>query len=271
MTACRFTSEPLAGTAPQAATWWLVEDPGPWGDRAPATSRLPGIRDLVSNAQRRVLLVRPTTRRASTDAGIVVWIASGDGGQPVRYVADDPRDLPHWPVTGDPGVLRTSDETDAPRLLVCTNSARDACCGVVGRELLRTIGPRPGLWESSHLGGHRFAPTALAVQQGMTYGRLDHLAATRILASSSLDPELAPYMRGCPGLTAVEQVAQIAVLEAFGQAGTVTNVEGSTARVATTDGTVRTVVLAEVAVAARPASCGADPTTATAWVAAGVS
>ncbi|HEU5385864.1 MAG TPA: sucrase ferredoxin [Streptosporangiaceae bacterium] len=47
--------------------------------------------------------------------------------------------------------------------LVCTNGKRDRCCAVRGRPVAAAIADATGwdTWESSHLGGHRFAATAL--------------------------------------------------------------------------------------------------------------
>lgn len=262
MTPCRSTDEPLGGTAPLAQTWWLVEDPGPWGSRAPGTSRLDGVRELTSDDERRVLLVRPTQRRASIDQGIVVWIVPGAGGRPVRHVADDPQDLPRWPLTGHPGHVAEALDRDVPRLLICTNSARDACCGVVGRELVRALGPQDGVWESSHLGGHRFAPTGLQIEQGMVYGRLTADAAVAALTNPEPGAALVDYMRGRPSLTAQEQVAQIAVMRQTGQVGTSFRSVGAEVAVILPDGNTVTVMLQTVDLPDRPASCGAEPTPA---------
>lgn len=65
------------------------------------------------------------------------------------------------------------------RLLVCTHGSRDTCCGTLGvrlAQLLRECPASPDggahVWEVSHLGGHRFAPTLLAVPSWRVYGRL---------------------------------------------------------------------------------------------------
>ncbi len=262
MISCRLTDEPLAGTAPLARTWWLVEDPGPWGAGAPRTSRLEGVRDLTSYDARRVVLVRPTRPRATSGQGIVGWVVPGSGGRPVRHVAKDPQDLPHWPLTGDPRCIAETPSADIPRLLVCTNSARDACCGVVGRDLLRSLGPQRGLWESSHLGGHRFAPTALQAAQGMAYGRLTADVAAAALASPEPGMALVDYLRGSPSLTAQQQVAQIAVLRHTGQVGVAFVTTDRGVDVGLADGETLTVELRTIDLPERPASCGAEPTPA---------
>lgn len=220
MIGCRASAsaEPLAGTAPQASTWWLVEVPGAWGKQAVAECRVPGVAALRSDADRRVLLVRRPGRHPAQPRQEVVrvWSAPGSGGTlrqllvPVDQLADADanRDSLRWDVEPD---------SSAPRLLICTNAARDACCGLEGRALLRDLVGVAGVWECSHLGGHRFAATALQVRQGMVYGRLTPEAARDIAASDQVDPRWAAFLRGCPALSPELQATQVEVLRSVGR------------------------------------------------------
>ena len=67
--------------------------------------------------------------------------------------------------------------TEAPaEVLVCSHGARDRCCGGPGTRL--TIEVRAALGDlrirrTSHLGGHRFAPTALTLPDGRMWAFLD--------------------------------------------------------------------------------------------------
>lgn len=73
------------------------------------------------------------------------------------------------------GVVR--DLAGAPvqeTFLVCTHGSRDVCCGRLGPRLaqaLREAGHRE-VWEVSHFGGHRFAPTLWHLPSWRVYGRL---------------------------------------------------------------------------------------------------
>ncbi len=83
----------------------------------------------------------------------------------------------------DPRLGRLSPN---PLVLVCTNGRRDTCCAQFGRPaaaaLVATVArERRGalrrhrgvdVLESSHLGGHRFAPTAVVLPWGLVYGGL---------------------------------------------------------------------------------------------------
>lgn len=66
-----------------------------------------------------------------------------------------------------------------PQILVCTHGSRDRCCGVLGgvifaqlKNQLKMMLP-DAVWQVSHLGGHRFAPTALCLPLGLLLGRID--------------------------------------------------------------------------------------------------
>ena len=107
-----------------------------------------------------------------------------------------------------------------PLVLVCTNGRRDLCCAEVGRDRVNTLAPRSSgdaLWESSHLGGHRFAPTGAPALSGVVLGRAD---ASDVL--EALDGRLPLHRyRGRSSLAAGQQAAEAYVLAAIGadQAG----------------------------------------------------
>jgi hypothetical protein len=75
---------------------------------------------------------------------------------------------------------------DLPLLLVCTNAKRDQCCAIQGRPTAyAAAAAHPDrVWECSHLGGHRFAATALVLPHGFVHGRLDEDSATALLGAA---------------------------------------------------------------------------------------
>ena len=103
---------------------------------------------------------------------------------------------------------------DAPLWLVCTNGRRDRCCAEVGRPITAALAGRwpEATWETTHLGGHRFAGTLLALPSGHTLGRLDVASAVEacaILEKGSVPVEVS---RGRAGLTPAEQVRELHAL-----------------------------------------------------------
>jgi hypothetical protein len=202
-------AEPLAGTAPRARWWWLIEVPGPWGRTAVADCRVAAVRSLPSTDERRVLLIRPRGRHpaADPDAPLRVWFAGSLPGDPPPRRADlvDHTELHAWPPAGPPPERAVVDP-QAPVLAVCANSARDLCCGLDGRALVHSLDD-DRVWECSHLGGHRFAPTALLVGTGLVYGRLDTDAA-RSLMDMGPTPDTAAFLRGRSSLAPPAQAAE---------------------------------------------------------------
>lgn len=58
-------------------------------------------------------------------------------------------------------------------LLVCTHGTRDRCCGTLGVKLVKALrGQGVEVWEVSHLGGHRFAPTLWDLAGWRLHGRM---------------------------------------------------------------------------------------------------
>jgi len=265
---CRETAadEILAGTAPRARWWWLIEVPGSWGRNAVPECRIAAVRELASDEARRVLLVRRPGRHPAVDTRgpLRVWIAGAlPDDPPTRLaVADDPEDLLTWPIEGP---AWASTDPQAPVLAVCTNASRDLCCGLDGRALVEALGDVPGVWESSHLGGHRFAPTALLVPHGLVYGRLTpQVAHDLIMRGPSANS--APWLRGRSALSPSIQASEAALL-ASGAAP-------DPARVTTTESDTEAIVhmgdlppvrLARTAGPARPVSCGGDDEPCTSW------
>lgn len=118
----------------------------------------------------------------------------------------------------DPAAVEgfSSDRDDpAPSLvdlLVCTHGTRDVCCGGPGAALFselvsllggeeragETAGERAGfrLWRTSHAGGHRFAPTAISLPDGMSWAHLAADPAAVVLQRDRPAGEVTPHCRG---------------------------------------------------------------------------
>ncbi len=235
---------PAWGTAAGALFWVAVEQPGPWGSHAFQASRMdPGLGRALNHQCAseggRALLIRRVGAHRETETARTrrVFIAGGmPHWQPWLLSADlaDVADLLRLPwqrlrygdrraVTDALPVLRP--HTD-PVLLVCTNAKRDVCCAVRGRPLAADAAEAlPGLvWECSHTGGHRFAPTGVLLPHGQTLGRLTlevavdavQAAAQGRLAESALDPR---YNRGLPHVMPQLQAAEAWVRQQTGETG----------------------------------------------------
>lgn len=113
------------------------------------------------------------------------------------------------------------EELDRPVLAICAQGSHDQCCGVFGQELVETV-DRLNLDVStrtvSHLGGHRFAPTLMALPSGRMWGFVGGGLVRRIVDGSVTEHDLLTKCRGwwgCGGGRA--QAAEIAARCAYGQ------------------------------------------------------
>lgn len=211
------------GTAAQATFWVALEQSGPWGREAATQSHLdPGLglaldRHCRDQGGRLILIRRPGVHPNVPEGGPHrVYLAGGLGDRPWLLEADlDQADqllrLP-WDLLHESG-RNTDDQTTiqetirallpefaqsaGPVLMVCANSRRDICCAVRGRPVaLESSARRPGqVWECSHTGGHRFAPTAILLPHGQTLARLSPALAVAALDAAA-HGELPEVLRG---------------------------------------------------------------------------
>ncbi|MEG3631559.1 sucrase ferredoxin [Streptomyces poriticola] len=283
-TASRDLDEPLAGTAATARTWLLLEQPGPWGAEALTSSHLdPALGRALEKAAKgtgvRIALIRrpgrhadfgtPAERRvyaAHTVPGNV-WLRGATVTDPAQLLGLDLSALGG----GDPGgfdaLLRGGPHTGDPLALVCTNGKRDRCCALLGRPLAAELAASgaDGVWEVTHLGGHRFSPTLLVLPYGYAYGRAEAHTVKEVLHGVR---EGRIVVEGCRGGSAWErpgQTAELAVRTAAGEeaaeALSVVRTDGAAPRwevtVAHVDGRRWRVTVAQNASAPpRPESCG---------------
>ncbi|MFB8773182.1 sucrase ferredoxin [Streptomyces broussonetiae] len=232
----RDLDEPVSGTAATATTWLLLEQPGPWGPRALTSSHLdPALgRALEAAAEGtgvRVALIRRPGRHADpgTPAARQVyaahtlpgatWLRSATITDPRRLLDLDLSALGRGEHRSFDRALDGGAHTGDPLALVCTNGRRDRCCALLGRPLaaeLATSGVR-GVWEVTHLGGHRFAPTVLVLPYGYSYGRAEAHTVKEVLHGVQ---EGRVVVEGCRGSSAWErpgQAAELAVRTATGE------------------------------------------------------
>lgn len=199
--------EPIAASALHCRRFLLLEVPGPWGRSALDDSHMEAdvARHLAAAADASdtnvVLIRRPGRHPSAGDqprnlAWAIADTSPGNVGVLWGYW-QRPADLfgldlaaavPGW--AGETGPQRVA--------LVCTNGKRDRCCAVRGRPVAAAIADATGwdTWESSHLGGHRFAATALLLPSGEMFGQLDRDSAVEVLRQFDAGRIMPAYYRG---------------------------------------------------------------------------
>ena len=223
-------AEPLAGTAAAAVTWLCIEQTGPYGPDAVRESHLDHAvgnelaRRAASTAVRIQLIRRPGRHAddhhpgephdifiAHTRPG-ATWLEHARIDDPARLLE---LDFEAIAAGVQPGFGRRDDQ---PRLLVCTNGRRDVCCAIYGRPVAAALAASYGetVWETTHTGGHRFAPTAVLLPTGYLYGRLDTAFAGRLFDEAGAGRVESDRCRGRSTWSPAGQVAELAVRERAG-------------------------------------------------------
>ena len=263
----RAYDEPVGGTAPVAPRWACLEHRGSWPHdigRHPDPAVADFARRTAANGLRLLLIRRPGRRLGDAPARVVL-ADTATGTATVRAVAG-PSELAELPLPAPDQPLPGAPQT-GPLLLVCTHGRRDRCCALDGRALTATLAAadEPGVWECSHLGGHRFAPTGLVLPTGYLYGNLDAATAIAALKAAGAGEVETDRCRGRSRWSPAGQVAELAVRAVTGlrdaDALVVHPDDADTVSVTGRCGQRWLVDVERVEIgSARPPSCGAGPT-----------
>jgi hypothetical protein len=164
----------------------------------------------------RVLFVRRVPRRASSRIAVFLATSTRErcelrGLEVERY---DELAGVDFATAGEP--------VGHPLFLVCTHGKHDRCCARLGRpvyEALREQVEDGWVWQSSHVGGDRFAGNVVALPDGVYYGRVEPAETWPVVEAALARRVHLPCYRGrsCYGFAA--QAAELAVREATRELG----------------------------------------------------
>jgi hypothetical protein len=177
----RESEEPLIGTATQVSVWLLLEYRQTWRRKATADNDLPAAvqkylaEQLEAIPGSRLLFIK---QQSKGPVGRRFFVVRTDEAAPAHYEFSFSRykDLLDMDITAvaNRDEAFTLQERQSPLFLVCTNGKRDRCCAKFGSPLyqvLRNDYPENS-WQSTHIGGHRYAPNVLFLPQSVNYGWL---------------------------------------------------------------------------------------------------
>lgn len=183
-------------SAPEASrAWLLIEHPGPWPHEpaeAELTTPLRGVVDSAVELGIRVQMIRPVGSRRTGGARAVfaAWTAGREPWLRRGEVADGSGPAP-WPVGLDldrlagGGPVTFGSPVREPVFLVCGHAQRNACCARFGVPLARHLAARyPGqVFQTTHVGGHRFAANLVILPHGLYYGPVGLAEATAAISA----------------------------------------------------------------------------------------
>ena len=170
--------EEMYGTATSVETWLVLEYNGRWSGDAFRDSKIP---EPVKAAVNRHLGTFPNSRlqlvrkQEPGGDGIKLFIAQSREKNSTLYEItldryEDLLDLDIGAIINDRG-----SELKEPLFLICTNGEHDKCCGKFGMPVYMEASAGicgESAWQTTHVGGHRFASTLVCLPHGLYYGRL---------------------------------------------------------------------------------------------------
>ncbi len=220
--------EPPGGTAGNANRVVLVQLALPWPAKIDRHPMLAGLQP-PKNGSGKVQVLGITTGdsgQASQCGHIICYSRIGElsstgttafAGYERRELVVDPEQLLsslQAIVDGDLTAMNLANDSvnsdSVVDVLVCTHGSRDRCCGQSGTLLFLEledalssgdISSSVRIWRTSHIGGHRFAPTVLTLPDGLAWSNLTAESLIGILDRSLPPAEAHQHLRGPIGFS----------------------------------------------------------------------
>lgn len=221
----RANGEPLGATASRIDHWLLVEYRAAWRRDVLGGSLLSArLKDhlraqLDALRPSRLLFVKQPKRRAETRRRVFFARSRPGEEQLVGLEVEHHDDLCGIDLTS---AVPPGEPLEHPLLVVCTHGKRDRCCAREGRPLydaLRDTGAPVEVWQSTHVGGDRFAGNVVVLPQSLFYGRVGPDDAGPLLAAHASGRLDLGHYRGRGTFPFPVQAAERALREATGLTG----------------------------------------------------
>ncbi|GAA2587917.1 sucrase ferredoxin [Actinomadura fulvescens] len=215
----------LASATTKARSWLLIEHPGPWPERVEWLDGPLG--DVVRAAEeagvRPQLIRRAGRRRATPPFQVYAGFSAGDDVWLESRELADPAELGELDLAAVAAGRRPrfGEVHSDPVLLVCTHGRRNACCARTGAPLARDLTARfdPHVWETTHVGGDRYAANLVCLPHGIYYGDLGGTEAAQAVEAYFQGAVVLDRLRGRAGLPEPAQAAEHFVRAQVGALG----------------------------------------------------
>jgi hypothetical protein len=221
--------ESLVATASRIDHWILVEYRGAWardvlGDCLFSPELKTHLRAQLAVLERsRLLFVKKPERRAQTGRQVFFGTSRPGRERFFELEVEHQNDLLGFDFAaalanggGDARPVET------PLYVVCTHGKRDRCCARNGRPLydaLRHETDSARVWQSTHVGGDRFAGNVVVLPHGLYYGRVAPDDTAGLVASHAAGQVDLDRYRGRSAFSFPVQAAEQAVRESEGLVG----------------------------------------------------
>ena len=206
--------EPLTATAARASIWILLEYNEVWGAKALEESNLSErVKNLLLVQSAKLPHVRfQFIKQSGSNQDIRFYVANANPVNPMlfRFRLQSYDDLLDIDIASVASARSDQTLSEERLFLVCTNGKRDACCAKNGLPLYNALSSIAGhdVWQTTHIGGHRFAGTMVCLPHGVCYGRVSPDDALAVVQSYRKNILLPDYYRGCVVYDAPVQAAE---------------------------------------------------------------
>lgn len=219
----------MGGTASRVDHWLLIEHSGYWPYDPLEAGALAGRvrehleRQLARLGRARLLLIKRPGRFRPGRAR-VVYGASPERHR--RFFSLEVGEYADLLQLDFAGALKNGNPVGEalshPLLIVCTHGKRDRCCARYGQELCEALHDRADptwVWQSSHVGGDRFAGNLVCLPEGLYFGRVGPARVESVLDSYLAGRIDLDHYRGRSCYPFPVQAAELAVRHATGLSG----------------------------------------------------
>lgn len=249
-------NEPLIGTAPHVGLWIFLETRDRWMAKPVENNTYPEplnawvakimAKGTEEGLKPRIQFIRH--RRKDSDPITVASCLNGvlrmgeidnyDELEQIESVTDD---------------LPISNEII---YLVCTHGSRDICCSREGLPTWQRLDQLSNgrAWQTTHLGGHRFAPNVLVLPSERSYGRVYKDEADTFFDEIENNKVPFKYLRGNASLPKEAQACEQVILE---KAGTFVCIENGRVSFKTANG-IESVASPSIEELVTKKACGED-------------
>jgi hypothetical protein len=226
----RAVEEQLFASVKPNRVWFLLEYAFPWGRKAFEESSLAApIKNYLSNLldetpESKLLFIKNQDSLFSERITFFVGVGSEVEPRLHRFALNDYADLLDVDVNAllSGGHFTGASIHSDPIYLVCTNGKRDQCCAKFGLEAYNQLvqyHQGETVWQTTHVGGHRFAGNVVCFPHGIYFGRVTEGDAKTLMDAYRSGEILLDKYRGRACYQPVVQAAEYYLRERTGEVG----------------------------------------------------